>query len=102
MSHYHCGPLVLNVSGDHLSNPVKCSSETICQETRQLGYLSTGSFLSLCESSPWHFKAALPENGKVPGVRSCQLWVSSAVMRSWNSTVSFVGTNVNSDILVYK
>lgn len=96
---------MLNLSGDHLSDPVKCSSETICQETGQLGYLSTGSFLSLCESCPWHFKAALSANGKVPGVRTCQFQVNSAVnlgMWSRKSTVSFTGTNVNSDILIYK
>lgn len=30
MSHYHCVPLALSPSGDHLSNPVKCSSELSC------------------------------------------------------------------------
>lgn len=102
MSHYHCGPLVLSLSGDHLSNPVKCSSEMIYQGTGQLGYLSTGSFLSLCESCPWHVKAALSANGKVPGVRSCQFQVNSVVMWSRKSTVPIIGTNVNSDILIYK
>lgn len=74
----------------------------ICQETGQLGYLSTGSFLSLCESCPWHFKAALSVNGKVPEVRGCELQVNSVLMWRRKSTVSFIGTNVNSDILVYK
>lgn len=105
MSHYHCVPLALSPSGDHLSNPVKCSSELSCQETGQLGYLSTDAFLSLFENCPWHFKAALSVNGKVPGVRSCQLQVNSVVsLGMWNrkSTASFIVINVNFDFLIYK
>lgn len=79
MIHYYCRSLELNPSRNHVSNPHKCSSELSCQGTEQLGYLATDSFLSLCESCPWHFKVAVHVNEKVLEVKLCQLQVNSVV-----------------------
>lgn len=79
MIHYYCGPLELNPSRNHLSNPRMCSSEFSCEGTEQLGYLATYHFLSLCESCPWHVTAVVHVNEKGLEVKSCLLQVNSAV-----------------------
>lgn len=79
MNHCHCGPLAPSPSGDRLSNPVKSTSEVSGQEAAWLRQWFTDPSLSLCDCSFWHFRAAVPVNGKLLEVGNCQLQVNSVV-----------------------
>lgn len=79
MSHYRSGPLASSSSRDHLSNPIRYTSELSGQGTTQLGYLFTDTFLSPFGSCPLAFRTVVRMNGKVLQVGSCQLQVNSVV-----------------------